>query len=562
MAEFPFKLFKRAFSEKQAESLMFRGLKKCLRTSNRHLRVRTGRFVAEFDRGFCAGHEPRDFMEQIDTLMDAGQVLKDGDICYVSRITWNDKDVAVKRYNHKGFVHSLRHTIKGSRAYKGWLYAHHLGALNIATPRPLAYIEHRRGLLVWKSYLVTEYADGRMLWHFLRDDNVTEQQRFDGIRQVVELLDRLWKYRITHGDLKHTNVLIAENGPVLTDLDGMMVHRWGLLYRNKRTKDIKRFLRKTSVSPAVYNYCQLLISSKTDSRKKLAGDFDKMRMDNWIIRTRKNFPKHDIANLVSLNDSSAEQQGQFTAVPSSDYARVFRCNIPLNGVGRVLYLKQYLCRSALDFVKHLFRPSRARRAFDASLMLQTNGFDAPVAIGLFERRFGPFCTNNILLTGEVEDTRSMPQLLTDICRNSGRNAFVCKRTLIKAFAKTVGQMHAKGIFHGDLRLGNVLVVKEEQKWRFFFLDNERTKKFYCLPDRLRFKNLVQINMFRYGITNTDRLRFFNTYLKENPAVAKNRQGWTTRILTRTSFRLRSKLKKTVAEQVCNWAQARDSGRKE
>jgi tRNA A-37 threonylcarbamoyl transferase component Bud32 len=268
-------------------------------------------------------------------------------------------------------------------------------------------------------------------------------------------------------------------------------------------------------------------------------------MDNWIIRIRKNFPKQDIRNLVSENDLSAEDRGQFIRVPSSDYTRVFKCNISFDGVAHQLYLKKYLCRSTLDFVKHLFRPSRAKRAFNATLMLHENGFDAPAVIGLFEHCFGPFCTNNLLLTDEVENSKSMPQLLTDICQNSGGDTFVRRRALIEAFGRTIGQMHAEGIFHGDLRLGNVLVVGEEQKWRFFFIDNERTKKFYRLPDKLRLKNLVQINMFRFGITNTDRLRFFKTYLRENPSVAKNRQGLAKRILSRTSFRLRSERKENV-----------------
>jgi len=525
--------------------LTYREFKKYLRTSERHMRIKAGEYIAELDRDFCAGAEPRDFIEQIDTLMDAGQILKKGDAIYVSHITWNNKNIVVKRYDHKGFIHSLRHTIKKSRARKGWLYAHILGALNIATPRALAYIEQRKGLLIWQSYLVTEYVEGQKLWHFLRDDNVTERQKLDGIRQVVKLLDKLWKYRITHGDLKHVNVLITENGPVLIDLDGMIVHRWELLYRNRRAKDVERFLRKTSLSPALNNYCQLLVSSRKDSSKKHPDGFEKMRMDNWIILIRKDFPKHDILNLVAENDSSAEVQGQFVRVPSSDYTRVFKCNVSLDGVALPLYLKKYLCRSTLDFVKHLFRPSRAKRAFNATLMLQKNGFDAPVVVGLFEHRTGPFCTNNLLLTEGIEDSKSMQQLLTDICQNSGRDTSIDKRALIEAFGGITGQMHAKGIFHGDLRLGNVLVVRQEKKWRFFFIDNERTKKFYHLPARLRLKNLVQINMFQSGITNTDRLRFFKAYLKHNPAVANNRRGWAVKILTKTSFRLQSLKNKIV-----------------
>jgi hypothetical protein len=301
---------------------------------------------------------------------------------------------------------------------------------------------------------------------------------------------------------------------------------------------MERFIRKTSITPELSNYCQLLISSRKNSCKEFSEGFKKMRMDDWIICVRKDFPKSSIRNLVSENYSSYENQEQLTRVPSSGCAHVFKFNISFNGVAHSVYLKKFLCRSILDFAKHFFRPSRAKRAFNATLMLQKNGFDAPTIIGLFEHRTGPFCTNNFLLTEEVENSKIMQQLLSDVCQNSDRNTFIHKRALIEAFGRKIGLMHAKGIFHGDLRLGNVLVVREGQDWQFFFIDNERTKKFHRLPDRLRLKNLVQINMFRDGVTNSDRLRFFRAYLKNNPAVANIRKNWAARILQKTSLRLR------------------------
>ena len=538
MAKSLFQLFnKHLHSNKQVDTSVCRGLKKYLPTGKRHLRTETGSYVAEFEHGFCTGIEPGDLIEQIDALLHAGQIIKDGDTCHVSRLVWNYKDVVVKRYNHKGLFHSLRHTIKKSRARKAWLHARRLGALNVATPRPVAYVEHRRGLVVWQSYLVTEYVEGQMLYDFIRDDNVAEQQRLDAIRQVVELLDKLWKYSITHGDLKHTNVLITESGPVLTDLYAMIVHRWKLLYRNKRKKDMERFLRKMSVSPKLYGHCRMLVSSTTDYPNELADDFDTVRTDSWTVRIRKSFHEHDIGDLISLTDSS---KGRFTRVKSSDYAQVFRGSVSLGGEDHVLYLKRYLCRSAFDFIKHLIRPSRARRAFNASLMLQNNAFDAPPVIGLFERRVGPFCSDNFLLTEEVENAGSMVEILKDLCRNSDADTLARKRALIRAFGETVGQMHAEGIFHGDLRLGNVLVVQEEQKWRFFLIDNERTHKSHSLSARLRLKNLVQVNMFIHGISNTDRLRFFRAYLSMNPSIQMRYGRWAERIIARTNKRLSRK----------------------
>ncbi|MHC4153539.1 MAG: lipopolysaccharide kinase InaA family protein [Planctomycetota bacterium] len=221
-----------------------RGLAKCLRTSKRYLRIKADRYVAVFDRGFCRDTERLDFVRQLDALMDKGQILKEGNTCYVSHLHWNGQDVVVKRYNHKGLVHSLRHSIKRSRARRGWLHAHRLIMLGIATPRPLAYIDQLRAALVWKSYLVTEYVEGQKLYDFLRDGKTGQEQRSMAFQQVKELLDKLGKYRITHGDLKHTNILITENGPVLTDLDAMRAHKWSWIHGLRQSKDLERFINK------------------------------------------------------------------------------------------------------------------------------------------------------------------------------------------------------------------------------------------------------------------------------------------------------------------------------
>ncbi|MFC1635038.1 lipopolysaccharide kinase InaA family protein [Planctomycetota bacterium] len=217
------------------------GLKKCLRTSKRNRRMKTGGFVAVFDRSFCHGTEPMDLIKHIDTLMDAGHILKNGNTCYVSHFTYDGLNIVVKRYNHQGLIHSLRHTLKRSRARRGWLHAHHFGMREIPTPKPLAYIERRKGWLIWNSYLVTQYAEGPSLYHFLRDENVTPEQRVSTTQQVKNLLDQLATYRITHGDLKHTNILITQNGPTLTDLDSVQFHKCNWLYRIRSAKDREHF---------------------------------------------------------------------------------------------------------------------------------------------------------------------------------------------------------------------------------------------------------------------------------------------------------------------------------
>jgi tRNA A-37 threonylcarbamoyl transferase component Bud32 len=216
-------------------------LKKSLRTGKKYQRIKTNDYVAVFDRNFCQNTNAEDFIKQTDALMDKGVVLKNGNSCYVSAVTWNNQRVVIKRYNHLGLIHSLRHTIKGSRARQGWLYGHRLRFLNIATPKPVAYIEHRKNLLIWDCYLVTEYVEGQKLYDFLKSSSISTGEKMTVIQKVVELLEKLSKNFITHGDLKHTNILLSDNGPVLTDLDGMKVHKFKWTWRYKQTKDIKRF---------------------------------------------------------------------------------------------------------------------------------------------------------------------------------------------------------------------------------------------------------------------------------------------------------------------------------
>jgi hypothetical protein len=111
--------------------LTYRRIKKRLQASKRTIRIKSRYYTAEFDRDFCAGAKPRDFIERIDGLTGTGRILKTGDASYVSNITWNGKNIVVKRYDNKGFFHSLRHTIKKARARRAWLYAHFLEALDI-----------------------------------------------------------------------------------------------------------------------------------------------------------------------------------------------------------------------------------------------------------------------------------------------------------------------------------------------------------------------------------------------------------------------------------------------
>jgi serine/threonine protein kinase len=273
---------------------------------------------------------------------------------------------------------------------------------------------------------------------------------------------------------------------------------------------------------------------------KIPDNYEKVQFNDFIMYVQEDLRSHSLEEALAMGEKSLAEKYDLISIEASEFARVFRFTVEFSGSSRTVFYKEYLCRSLLDFIKHIFRPSRACRAFRAGLMMQRNGVNVPEVVAFGEERNPFVCRRNFLLTMEVPDTEQLSACLSGYSQDLPTEDLKNKRQLIQAFGQTIGRMHAMGIFHGDLRLGNVLVRRNDSGWNFFFLDNERTQRFVQLPDRLRLKNLVQVNMFRKGVSNSDRLRFLKAYLGENPAIITLRKYWARKIIDKTNKRLLNK----------------------
>jgi hypothetical protein len=256
----------------------------------------------------------------------------------------------------------------------------------------------------------------------------------------------------------------------------------------------------------------------------------------------KDFRNAELEQALTAGEKELQEHYELTPVRSSIFSRVYKFSASFDGRERWIYFKQYLCRSTWDFIKHLVRASRAKRAFKATLMLEKNGFESPVIVAMGESKSNFLDRENFLVTLEVEDAKQIYQFIPDKLENFTKEQLNDMRELIRTFGHTVGKLHAVGIFHGDLRLGNVLVRREKSGWHFFLIDNERTRKFRRLPPRLRLKNLVQANILISDcITKTDRMRFFKSYLQENIGIHGRHKKLAHKVDTKTRKRLRTKL---------------------
>ena len=229
-------------------------------------------------------------------------------------------------------------------------------------------------------------------------------------------------------------------------------------------------------------------------------------------------------------------------ISSSNNSRVWKVRMD----GASFFIKFFAPRGIRD--KLLFRKTRARRASEGSLILLQNGFLSPAILVQGDVVKGWEVGESFLVTEEVEKGYNIYSFVETFFNQS---EFEAKRICIKTFGTVIGRLHKKGIFHGDLRPGNILIKNTGSAPDVYFLDNERNKYFESgIPDRLREKNLVQLNMIvTPKITFTDRLRFFHAYLAENPELKPSARVWIRGVFLKTRKRLQRKIlgiwKKTV-----------------
>lgn len=212
-------------------------------------------------------------------------------------------------------------------------------------------------------------------------------------------------------------------------------------------------------------------------------------------------------------------------VASSAYARAWKATLPPEsgappGAG-VLFIKVFLPRGIRDRI--FFRSSRSLRAMMGNEVLRRHGFHAPATIAQGDIRKGFRTISSFLITEWVEGVGVYPFLRTRFGSAWDARALRARRDFIRAFGSLVGRLHQSGIFHGDLRGGNVLITQGNDAPRFILIDNERTRHFPGgIPMRLRLKNVVQTRVIVMpDLTTTDRMRFLRAYLNHNPQLEPN-----------------------------------------
>ena len=153
----------------------------------------------------------------------------------------------IKRYNRASIFRTLRYYLRTSKARASWRNAHLLKISGIKTPSPIAFVEKRWGPFLLSSYFVCAFNDFPTAAQKYQHQPPNELE----LNWFGELLEKMRRARIYHGDLNAHNLLVTDNGIAIIDIPQMQ----DLSAKSQRTflrshhKDQQRFLQRWQKKP-------------------------------------------------------------------------------------------------------------------------------------------------------------------------------------------------------------------------------------------------------------------------------------------------------------------------
>jgi tRNA A-37 threonylcarbamoyl transferase component Bud32 len=190
-------------------------------------------------------------LDNPDPVMHSGRLLKAGNTATLVVVKVDGKEVVIKRYNIKNFLHGFRRFFRQSRAWVSWRNAHLLTYMNIPTPQPIALMERRWGPFRKNAYFINEYVYGTPLNHVFDDKRIDAADIHPITEKVGEIIQSLVDLMIGHGDTKASNFIVTKDDIKIVDLDVMKEYTCTRKFHKAFKKDTERFMKNWSDVPEI-----------------------------------------------------------------------------------------------------------------------------------------------------------------------------------------------------------------------------------------------------------------------------------------------------------------------
>ncbi len=473
----------------------------------------------------------------------------------------------VKRFRVSPIRDAVKYLFVPSRARAEWDASRGLRAAGIPAAEVVAFAERRAGgVLRDAACVVREFPDAMELvpWMFRRfgQEGPWSPGQEAARRALLERLGRLLRSihdaGFRHPDFHGGNLLLAKEGdpPAMCVIDLHTVRRGTpertgdlvtLLHSmlTATTAEERTILRlaydgdRPALPPLAEGAWRSLLEAREEARvrsrtrcSKLfrpTGRFNTARRgDLSLVHLREWGPDPFLAALESHRRAAADPSSA-AVLKRGGRSTVTRVEVPGPGGPARLVVKETKVRGTRDLLKNALRRPRAVGSWVAGNGLWQRHVDVaePRALAVLGawpvRRESFIVMEDVAAGGERFDLRSL-RLWGG--RPLGREAARAKRGEVERLGLLVGRLHARGIYHGDLKAVNLFVRPKHGRDSFCLVDYDRVAfgAGPVSPSR-RVKNLAQLaaSLGDY-FTRADRLRFYRSYARALPGAWDARKG--------------------------------------
>ncbi len=180
-------------------------------------------------------------------LLDTRDALKHDKTTTVKKLYLNDETLVLKRYNARNTWHHLKRALRITRANRCWCMSYHFQRAGLNVAEPLVMLERRWGPLRKDAYLLTKCLEGQEL--LSRLPAMEEQERLQVKAAIDAAFAAMQAYKISHGDMKASNLLWVDERLFFVDLDAASKHRSRLSWRHAHNRDKQRWLKNWQDDP-------------------------------------------------------------------------------------------------------------------------------------------------------------------------------------------------------------------------------------------------------------------------------------------------------------------------
>jgi tRNA A-37 threonylcarbamoyl transferase component Bud32 len=467
--------------------------------------------------------------------------------------------VYLKRFRVSLFPGALKYLVVPSRARAEWEASRGLRAAGVPAAEVLGFLETRAsGFLRGAACVVREFPGAMELvpWMFRRWGQggpwtpAQEAERRALFERIGRLLRSIHDAGFRHPDLHGGNLLLAMEGepPAMCVIDlhtvrpsrddrrrredlGILLH--SLLTATDAAERLRIVDAYEGESPVLMGTMDPLLEARLRSREqervrsrtgraklfRPTGRFDvALRGDLSLVHLRAWGPEPFLAALEAHRRAAADPASK-DVLKRGGRSTVTRVEVRGPGGPARLVVKETKVRGTMDLFKNFLRPPRAAQGWIGGNGLWHRHVDVAEPRALLVRGAWPIRRESFLVMedvaaeGERFDLRSLRLWGKGPL---GRDAVRAKHGEVERLGRLVGDLHARGVYHGDLKAVNVFVRRKHGRDSFCLVDYDRVRfDGAAVPLRRRVKNLAQLaaSLGAY-FGRADRLRFYRAYAKE------------------------------------------------